>query len=34
MKEINGTLGERAGELKKPMKRIALNDMGQLNLFT
>ena len=33
MKEIIGTLGERAGELKKPMKRLALVDMGLANLL-
>ena len=33
VKEINAAFGERAGELKKPAKRIGLIDMGLIHLF-
>ena len=33
VKEINAAFGERAGELKKPAKRLGLIDMGLLHLF-
>ena len=33
VKEINAAFGERAGELKKPAKRVALIDMGLIHLF-
>ena len=33
VKEINAAFGERAGELKKPAKRVGLIDMGLLHLF-
>ena len=32
-KEINAAFGERAGELKKPAKRLGLIDMGLIHLF-
>ena len=33
VKEINAAFGERAGELKKPAKRVGLIDMGLIHLF-
>ena len=33
VKEINAAFGERAGELKKPAKRVGLIDMGLIRLF-
>ena len=33
VKEINAAFGERAGELKKPAKRLGLIDMGLIHLF-
>ena len=33
VKEINAAFGERAGELKKPSKRVALIDLSLVNLF-
>ena len=33
VKEINAAFGERAGELKKPAKRLALIDMGLINML-
>ena len=33
VKEINAAFGERAGELKKPGKRLALIDLGLVSLF-
>ena len=33
VKEINAAFGERAGELKKPAKRLGLIDTGLLHLF-
>ena len=31
VKEINAAFGERAGELKKPAKRVGLIDMGLIH---
>ena len=33
VKEINAAFGERAGELKKPAKRVGLIDMGLIHAF-
>ena len=33
VKEINAAFGERAGELKKPAKRVGLIDMGLIHSF-
>ena len=33
VRQINAAFGERAGELKKPAKRVALIDLGLVNLF-
>ena len=33
VKEINAAFGERAGELKKPAKRLGLIDAGLIHLF-
>ena len=33
VKEINAAFGERAGELKKPAKRLGLIDMGLIHTF-
>ena len=33
VKEINAAFGERAGELKKPAKRVGLIDMGLIHTF-
>ena len=33
VKEINAAFGEHAGELKNPTKRLALIDMGLIDLF-
>ena len=31
--DLNAAFGERAGELKKPAKRLALIDLGLVSLF-